>query len=175
MYKLKKMKDKTIFDSAFKKYFFNGFNKETVNNLNQKGIRIIKSYSELLNIISDVLSEHSNQKNYTLGTIDYKIKEKIEKDLNISIFKENQYSIIVNEDSIKHVSEHFKTKHDIAKEIVRTAQTISEYDNIRIILEKGQLRLIFEKKYKDGNIRTVETTSKTNNSLNLVTTYFTKK
>ena len=127
------------------KYLAN-FNKETLNNLNQKKIIILKSYNHLLNIIIiSVKSNKHTQNNYALKAITNQTKRRIEKDLNENIFKNNQYTLIINEDSIRHVAEHFNKEEKMAIEILKTANTISNYDKVKLITEEGQKRLIFEK------------------------------
>lgn len=160
---------------SLKEYGLGDFNKETLNNLKQKNINIINDYDDLVNKINNVLDGSERQLNTALGTISENTKNKIENDIGEKIFKNNQYSLIVNDDSIIHTAEHFKTSEKIANEIIRTADVVSNYDSVKKTVKGGQTRLIFEKKYNDGDIRTVETASKSNNSLNLVTTYFTKK
>ena len=153
----------------------NKYTKETLNNFKMKNIDVVNTYNDLKNIVQNVLDGKGNQKNYAYSTITDETKNRIETDIGRELFKNNQYSLIVNEDGIKHLRTHFQTSEEISNEILRTKEIIENYDSVSEKRVGSKTKLIFEKTMIDGNLRTVELISRKNNALNLITSFFTKK
>ena len=100
--------------------------------------------------IDNALSGKEKQGQFTLGAVGETTKLKIENDTNQKLFKERQYSFIVDSDDFIHISKHFDTNEEIADEIIRLLDIVSNYDNIQfksegnLCLKKIILMLILE-------------------------------
>lgn len=166
-------------ESDDKVYNLNDFgmeelDKESKNNIQQRGGTIVKSRREMMTHVNTALDTET-QKTIYLGAIAEETKKRIEKDTGVQMFKPGQYSFAVSYDDIRHIEKHFKTREEIAEGIERVYGIVARYDEVQYEREKtGQERLTFEKTYEDADYLAVEVVSKRNRAFDLVTVYATR-
>lgn len=158
-------------------YGFDELDAESKNAVNMRGQVIINSRAELLNHIALALAESNKDLKTTLvlGAISERVKKKIEADTKMQLFKPRQYSFIITYDDVQHIAKHFKSHDEIADEIIRLLDLVSNYDTIEFIQSGDQKRLKFEKVYPHAEIRSIEVVSNKKRAIELVTVYYTKK
>lgn len=160
---------------SLNEFGFEDFDKESKNNILQRGGIIVKTRNELVQNIIEALEDAEKKKYMYLGAIKESTKERIEKDIGMQMFKNGQYSYAVSYDDIRHIRPHYRTVDELADAIEQVYGVTNGYDSVQYEKEKtGQERLIFKKTYPTRETLAVEMVSKRNRSFDLVTIYDTK-
>lgn len=160
---------------SLSEFGFVDFDKESKNNILQRGGIIVKTRNELVTNIIEALDDAKKKKYIYLGAIKESTKERIENDIGMKMFKDGQYSYAVSYDDIRHILPHYETVDELADAIEQVYGITNNYDAVKYEKEKtGQERLIFKKTKSNRETLAVEMVSKRNRSFDLVTVYDTK-
>jgi len=154
--------------------YFKAFSKNTLNEIKTKNGNLITTKEELLNCINKSLQNPNLKENYYISAIEETLKEKIEKDIGETLFKNGEYSFVISSDDIRHITKHFPDSIDELEAIYRLYDVVNNYDSVEHEIEGNRNKLIFKKSYTDYDFLSVEIVSKRNKSFDLVTFYVTK-